>query len=111
MRYAAILAALLAAAGPARATECRLSTQDCMTVYQELTMIEVARDRDRASLSNLAPYPREMAVIERAHKRLVSRAKVLPIPIGNELARIVLCEVEDKSAALDGRSNTDKRCR
>lgn len=111
MRLATIAAALMLAAGPAWATECRLSTRDCVTVEQELAIESAARARDWNALYNFDLLQRKMAVIERSSTRLQARVRRLPTLIGNEFARIMRCDAGDRLAALDGKMNADPQCR
>ena len=84
---------LLLMISPASAA-CRLSTNDCATVAEELRIDAIQDIRTRMALqsSGLTPYQAEVKAITLQAARLKARALRLPVPIGNELGRQYLCE-------------------
>lgn len=86
----------------ASAASCRLSHDECVIVEREIVMSEMASLRDYDALRSMAAYPRAIKVVELKYDRLSERFKHLPINIGNELARLVKCDVELKRNAQVG---------
>lgn len=86
----------------AGAASCRLSHDECVIVEREIVMSELASMRDYEALQSMQPYSRAVRMIELKYERLDQRFKRLPIKIGNELARLVKCDVELKRNAQVG---------
>jgi hypothetical protein len=89
-----IAAALILLIAPAQAAECFLSHDDCVIIARELLMLDIQSRRDEAALSFMPAYPRGLKVIELEGVNARARFAVLPIRIGNEMARMMLCDSE-----------------
>lgn len=110
MRLAAIFFAFVTAGAAARAAECRLSHADCVVIARELAMNDRARERDEDALASLPPYQRGAKVMDLEYRRLRARARVLPVRLGNELARMKRCDAERRAAAASGRAADPASC-
>ncbi|CAN2532529.1 hypothetical+protein [Methylocapsa aurea] len=102
VRISACIFSIFVSATCAEAASCGLSHDECVIVEREIIMSEMASLRDYEALRSMAAYPRAIKVVELKYDRLGERFKHLPIKIGNELARLVKCEVELKRNAQVG---------
>jgi hypothetical protein len=94
----------------ASAASCFLSHEQCEVIAREQLMIDIQLRRDEAGLQFLPSYPRKLKLNELNRGYFMARAPRLPVAIGNEWARMLLCDSEVRLDALDGKSGTPKSC-
>ena len=97
-------------AGNAVAADCKLSYRDCETIERALETNSMGERRDRDSLATLPPYKREQKVIELKYQRLKRLSRNLPVCVGNEMSRMILCDASRRLAAANGSVAEPSEC-
>lgn len=82
------------------ALSCQLSANECAIITAILQREFALEDYDMAIYSHMSPMSRDLRVNERKFARLKNVSAKLPIRIGDELSRMILCDAEERSMAL-----------
>ncbi len=101
----ALAAVALVIASLAWADGCRLSMADCGVIAKEMANARVSDVLDAQTFTPGMPSgPRGRALIERQYERRMARLPHPPTRIGDEMARMELCDAHDNARALRERA-------